>query len=307
MRTHWKLLVLTTALLGLGAVPGAAAKSACPKTASLVKKSCEFEVKSDGRLEEGKCLHSGDPAAVRACQGEVKTAAKEQKEECADQLEARQDLCESLAEDVYNPALDPADFVGAIDNPYAPFAVGRTWVYEGTTKEGVERVEIEVLDETKEILGIEATVVRDRAFLDGVLIEDTDDWVAQDSDGNVWYLGELSLNYEDGELVDIEGSWQAGVDGAKPGLWMKGSPAVGDFYRQELLLGEAEDAVEVLSLSEAVSVPADDFPSCLQTRDFTPVEPDALEHKFYAAGVGLVLEVNPESGERLELIEFTVP
>jgi hypothetical protein len=303
-----KLLAFGAAVFGLLALPAAAgAKSACPKTATLAKKSCELEVKSDRSLEEGKCLQSSDPAAAKACQAEVKAASKEEKGDCADQLEARQDLCESLGEDVYDPVLDPADFVAAIDNPYAPFAVGRTWVYEGTTKEGVERIEIEVLDETRTILGIEARVVRDRGFLDGELIEDTDDWVAQDVDGNVWYLGEISKNYEDGQIVDVEGSWEAGVDGAKPGFWMKAAPMVGDFYRQEFLLGEAEDAVEVLSLTEAVDVPAGSFPSCLQTRDFTPVEPDALEHKFYAPDVGLVLELDPESGDRLELIEYTVP
>ena len=88
---------------------------------------------------------------------------------------------------------------------------------------------------------------------------------------------------------------------------MKGSPAVGDVYRQELLLREAEDIGEVLSLSEEVSVPAGSFTDCLQTRDDTPIEPEVFEHKFYAPGVGAVLEVNPETGEKLELIEFVLP
>jgi hypothetical protein len=306
--SHRKLVVLAAAALGLLALPAAAgAKSPCGKTASLAKKSCDLEVKSDKSLEEGKCQQSADTAAVKTCQDEVKAAAKEEKEECGDQLDARKDLCERLDEEVYDPQLDPADFVAVIDNPYAPFGVGRTWVYEATTKEGVERVEIEVTAETRTILGIEARVVRDREFLDDVLKEDTEDWLAQDSEGNVWYLGELSLSYEDGQLEGIGGSWEAGVDGAKPGLWMKAAPMVGDVYRQEFLLGEAEDAGEVLSLTEAVEVPAGSFPTCLQTADFTPLEPDALEHKFYAPGVGLVLEVDVESGDRVELIEFTEP
>jgi hypothetical protein len=306
--SHRKLVVLAAAALGLLALPVAAgAKNPCGKTAGLAKKSCELEVKSDRSLEEGKCLQSADTAAAKACQAEAKAAAKEEKEECGDQLDARRDLCERLDEEVYAPVLDPADFVAVIDNPYAPFAVGRTWVYEKEGKEGLERVEIEVLDETRTILGIEARVVRDREFLDSELVEDTEDWLAQDADGNVWYLGELSLEYEDGQLVGVEGSWEAGVDGAKPGLWMKAEPMVGDVYRQEFLLGEAEDAAEVLSLSEPVEVPAGSFPNCLQTADFTPLEPDALEHKFYAPGIGLVLEVDVESGERLELIEFSEP
>ena len=244
---------------------------------------------------------------MKACEAAAKTAAKEAKADCADQLAARQDFCESLAEDVYNPVLDPADFVAVIDNPYSPFQVGRTWVYEKTSSEGLERTEIEVLDETKTILGIEATVVKDTVFLDGVLLEDTRDWLAQDMDGNVWYLGELSLGYTDGELASLEGSWEAGKDGAKPGFWMKADPMVGDVYRQELKLGTAEDGGQVLSLTEPVTLEHFSFPSCLQTKDFTPLEPDALEQKFFAPDVGLVLELDPESGDRTELIEFTVP
>ena len=307
MRTHCTFSALIVAVLGIAAAPAAAAKPACGRTAASLKKSCEFEVKADSRLEEGNCLQNSDPAAVKVCEAAVKTASKEAKADCADQLAARQDLCEGLGEDVYDPVLVPASFVAVIDNPFAPFQVGRTWVYEKTSKEGLERTEIEVLDETKTILGIEATVVKDTVFLDGVLLEDTRDWLAQDMDGNVWYLGELSLSYEDGELVSLEGSWEAGKEGAKPGFWMKADPMVGDVYRQELKLGVAEDAGEVLSLTEAVSVPAGSFPSCLQTNDFTPLEPDVLEQKFFAPDVGLVLELDPESGDRTELIEFTVP
>jgi hypothetical protein len=307
MRSSLFRLALCAAVSAALPVPAGAAKSACERTASFAKKSCRLEADSDRNLEEGKCLQTEDSAAAKACRSEAKAAAKEERGECTDQNEARRDLCDALDEDVYSPVLDPADFVATIDNPYAPFAPGNEWVYEKDGQEGLERVEVEVLEETKTILGIEATVVQDREFQDGVLVEDTQDWLAQDMDGNVWYLGELSLSFEGGVLAGLGGSWEAGVDGAKPGLWMKGAPAVGDFYRQEFLLGEAEDAVEVLSLSEAVSVPEGDFTDCLQTRDFTPLEPDGAEHKFYAAGVGLVLELDLESGERLELIERTVP
>lgn len=295
------------ALALLATPPVADARTVCKQTASLAVKSCRLESQSDRRLEEGKCLQSDDANAVRDCQSEAKQAAKEEREDCADRHEARLDVCDDLDEDVYDPVLDPADFVATITNPFAPFSPGRHWVYEGMTAEGFERVEVEVLSETRAILGIEATVVRDRAFLDGELIEDTVDWLAQDVDGNVWYLGEVAQNFEDGKLVDLEGSWEAGVDGAKPGFWMKGSPAVGDLYRQEFLLREAEDVAEVVSLSESVTVPAGSFSGCLQTRDYTPLEPDTFERKFYASGVGLLLEVNPETGERLELVEFTVP
>ena len=133
------------------------------------------------------------------------------------------------------------------------------------------------------------------------------DWLAQDVDGNVWYLGEVAQNFENGKFANLDGSWEAGVDGAKPGFWMKGDPAVGDVYRQELLLREAEDVGAVLSLSETVTVSAGSFAHCLQTRDATPLEPGVFGHNFYAPGVGLVLEVNPETGEQLELVEFSLP
>jgi hypothetical protein len=310
MRSIVTLLTLSTALTGLIAAPAAAAPGgnpACERTALLARKSCRLESHADKRLEEGKCLQSNEVAAVRECLAGARQAAREEREECGERHEARLEVCDALDEDVYDPILDPADFVPVIDNPYAPFAPGSHWVYEGMTEEGLERVEIDVLFGTRSILGIEATVVQDRVFLEGELIEDTVDWLAQDVDGNVWYLGEVAQNFEDDKLANLDGSWETGFEGAKAGFWMKGSPAVGDVYRQEFLLREAEDIGEVLSLSEAVTVSAGSFSGCLQTKDYTPIEPDAFEHKFYAPGVGLVLEVNPETGEQLELIEFVLP
>jgi hypothetical protein len=301
---------LTLALLVLGITPMPAAargKSACLRSASLARKSCKLEGKADRRLEDAKCLQTADPDAAKQCLSDAREAFGEASEDCADQFDARRDLCEELGEDVYAPVLDPADFVAAIDNPYAPFAVGSRWVYETQTPEGLERNEVEVTGETKTILGIQATVVHDVVFLDDVLVEDTLDWVAQDLDGNVWYLGELAQNFEDGELVDIEGSFEAGRNGAQPGLWMKADPQVGDVYRQEFALGEAEDFGRVLSLGAAAMVPAGSYVDCLQTEDGSPLEPDTLEVKTFAPGVGMVLEENPETGERTELVEVTMP
>ena len=164
---------------------------------------------------------------MRECQAQARDAAKEEREECGARHEARLDVCDALDEDVYDPDLDPADFVDTITNPFAPYAPGSRWVYEGMTAEGLERIEVEVLWETRTILGIEATVVQDRAFLEGELIEDTVDWLAQDVDGNVWYLGEVAQNFEDGKLANLDGSWEAGVDGAKPGLLDEGRPRGG--------------------------------------------------------------------------------
>jgi len=203
----------------------------------------------------------------------------------------------------YDPVINPADFVAQIDNQYLPLTPGTTLIYEGEIEDGMERIEVEVTHETKDILGVTCIVVRDTVRVDGELVEDTYDWFAQDKDGNVWYFGEDSKEYEDGE-VDPAGSWEAGVDGAKPGIIMKASPQVGDAYRQEYYEDEAEDMAEVLSLNESVSVAYGLFDNCLQTQEWTPLEPDVVENKYYAPGIGVVLEVTVVGeSERVELIE----
>jgi len=167
---------------------------------------------------------------------------------------------------------------------------------------------VTVTNETKEIMGVTCVVVRDTVTVDGELVEDTFDWYAQDKYGNVWYFGEESKQYEDGDLVSLEGSWKAGVDGAQPGIIMEADPVVGDLYRQEFAPGEAEDMGEVLALGETVTVPAGTFTDCLKTKDFTPMEPEVVEHKYYAPGVGVVKEVMVEGGtDIVELMEIVGP
>lgn len=278
----------------------------CRATAQKLFDACLLEAAEDSRVAAAVCLNRTDPAERRACSAEAGEAFRDAHVECREQSLARHTLCRTPGFDgAYDPEIDPADFVRGIDNPYAPFQVGSRWVYEKQGEDGLERVEIDVLAETREILGVECTVVRDRVFLDGELVEDTADWLAQDRDGNVWYFGELAQNFEDGRLHDLDGSWEAGVEGAKPGFWVKAAPEEGELYRQEWLPDEAEDVVEVLSLDADEAVPFDNGNPVLQTRDFTPLEPGKEEFKFYVPGVGLVLELDPESGERLELIEYT--
>lgn len=201
----------------------------------------------------------------------------------------------------YAPELDPADFVATVDNPYLPFVAGSRWSYEETNGDGeTEDIEIVVLDETREIAGITATVVRDTVTLDGVLVEDTHDWFAQDTEGNVWYLGEDVDNYdEQGELVDHDGSFEHGVDGAFGGIVMLADPQAGDAYRQEYFAGEAEDLGEVVRTGDTVSVPFGDFEDVIVTRDWNPLAPEVVEEKWFAPGVGLVYEtkVQGETGE----------
>jgi hypothetical protein len=202
--------------------------------------------------------------------------------------------------------LDPADFVAEIDNPYWPMSPGSTWVYRETDAEGaVQRVEVTVTDRTRTILGIEATVVHDVVTEDGELIEDTFDWYAQDTAGNVWYLGETTKEFENGKVSTTKGSWEAGVDGAQAGIIVPADPAVGMTYRQEYYAGEAEDEGEVLSLDERAEVPFGSFDNLLMTKDTTPLEPDILEHKFYAEGVGPILALGLSGGvSREELLRY---
>jgi hypothetical protein len=195
--------------------------------------------------------------------------------------------------------------VTTIDNAYWPMARGSRWVYRETDGEGgVQRVEVAVTDRTKTILGIQATVVHDVVSEDGEVIEGTFDWYAQDRWGNVWYLGEDTKEYDKGK-VSTEGSWEAGVDGAQAGVMLPGSPEVGHVYRQEYYEGEAEDAGEILSLEEQVEVPFGSYQDVLMTKDYTPLEPDVLEHKFYAQGIGPVLFVQVAGGSSTErLLSF---
>jgi hypothetical protein len=201
--------------------------------------------------------------------------------------------------------LDPNGFTSRIDNPYWPMAPGSRWVYRETDADGtVKHVEVTVTTKAKQILGIDAVVVHDVLIEDGEVKEDTYDWYAQATDGNVWYLGEDTKEFEEGK-VSTEGSWEAGVDGAQPGILLPSDPSRGLTYRQEYYKGHAEDSAEVLTLDARAQVPFGAFDHVLQTKEFTPLEPRLLEHKFYARGVGPVRAVTVRGGSgREELVSF---
>ena len=204
--------------------------------------------------------------------------------------------------------LDPADFSINIDNPYWPMAPGDKWVYRETDEGGTElRVEVTVTDRTRRIAnGIEARVVHDVVSEDGQLVEVTDDWYAQDRAGNVWYLGEDTAEYENGKVTTRSGSFEAGVDGAQPGIIMPANPQDGMSYRQEYYEGEAEDKAEVLSTNEQVEVPFGYFKGALLTKDLVPLEPKVSEYKLYARDVGPVLTIKTSGGSgREELISYS--
>lgn len=279
----------------------------CDETSLALSRACQRNAVGDFWTTRAECANLPSASARNACVNAAFSAMEEELDLCGEQFLSRSSVCSLMGGGIYHPKIDKMNFVSEVTNSYFPLVPGMTYIYEKVTPEETERIELTITHDTKEIEGLTAIVVRDVALVDGVLLEDTFDWYAQDKDDNVWYLGEISQNFDDGELTDLGGSWKTRVDGAKPGIIMLGNPQVGDFYRQEFLVGEAEDVAGVLSTNAFVSVPYGDFSQCLQTEDYTPLEPGHLEHKFYAPGIGLVLEVDTETGDRLELIDIIFP
>ncbi len=294
--------VVALAISVLWAGEACAFESQCERVASIAQKSCDREAAANYWLAVAKAANMPAGEAQDEAYAEARAELSEAREECGEVNDARIDFCEALEEEFYCPVIDPGDFDTPLPNPYYPLVPGTIRVYESETEDGMETIVVEVLAETREILGVECVIVHDVVYLDGVPIEDTLDYFTTDNEGNAWYFGENSVEYEDGFPVSTEGSWIAGEDGAKPGIIMPAAPEIGDIYRQEFLLAEAEDGGEILALDVTVTVPAGTFHNCIQTADFTPLEPDTLEFKFYAAGIGVVKEVDTESGEVVELV-----
>jgi len=205
--------------------------------------------------------------------------------------------------------LDPATFTTRIDNAWWPMRPGSSWAYRETDAEGAkQRVVVTVTRRTKQIAnGVTARVVHDAVTEDGEPVEITDDWYAQDACGNVWYLGEETREYENGKVASTKGSWEAGVDGAQPGVIVPARPRVGMRYRQEHYAGHAEDRASVFSRAEQVEVPFGFFGRgrVVMTRELNPLEPKVLEYTFYARGIGPVLAVTVSGGsDREELVRY---
>ena len=313
----------------------------CSETASAAYIACQNEVEDDYWIAVGNCINVSDADERKECKNEAWAQRKGEdgKELCKEQREARLEVCEDLGQGRYDPVLDdpgnylePAAIKAETANRYFPLVPGTTWVYKAFDEDDnlKEQITVKVTDKIKTIEYPEGsgkryncTVVNDVVEeYDSVedeyaVIEDTDDWYIQHKDtGDVLYMGEISRNYEDGELVDLEGSWQAGREFAKPGILMYGNPNPDDEeqqnpYRQEFALGDAEDIGEVVSRNEEhIEVLNGTFTNdLLQTKDFTPIEPNVFEYKYYAPGIGLILEVGYEddapTGERVELVNVT--
>ena len=302
------ILVALLASTGAGTVASARARKAldaCRASTHAAFRACRQEAQSDKLLAEGKCANLPDATKAKACNDQALADAKDALMGCTDQRDARTAVCDKLGPAPYSPVIDPTNFTSVIDNRLFPLVPGTTFVYEGQTAAGLEHDEFAVTHNTRTIAGVTCVEVHDTVTTAGKLTEDTRDWFAQDLAGNVWYMGENSLQLEDGLVVGTEGSWMAGVDGGVPGIIMEAHPAVGDFYRQEFLLKDAEDLAEVSSLDESVTLTNNNttYDHCLKTTETSPLEPDALENKFYALDVGNVLVVDVTAGERSELIQ----
>jgi hypothetical protein len=195
-------------------------------------------------------------------------------------------------------------FSAHVDNPWFPLAPGTTYVYRGVKDGKPARDVLTVTHRTAKIAGATCVVVHDRLYLKGRLSERTTDWYTQDRRGNVWYFGEDTAVLDaSGRVTSTEGSWRAGVDKARPGIYMPARPRPGQSGVEEDLKGHAEDHFEVLSLRAAVAVPYTSSARALLTKEWTPLEPGVLDHKFYLRGVGTVLEQSVKGGtERLELV-----
>jgi hypothetical protein len=207
----------------------------------------------------------------------------------------------------YHPKIEPAKFTAKLTNRYFPLSPGSTIVYTGTKDGAPERVEVKVLPTTRTIMGVKCAVISDVVTSNFTLVEKTTDWYAQDASGNVWYFGEDSKEYKNGVVTSTQGTWEAGVDNAQPGIIMQAVPKPGPAYRQEYRPGVAEDKGKVLRVNATRRVPAGSYRNVLVTYDTDPLTPDKLEHKWYAPGVGLIEAVRFGGGhhEHIKLAKVT--
>jgi hypothetical protein len=194
--------------------------------------------------------------------------------------------------------VDPSRFTARVTNPWFPLRPGTVWMYTGVKDGKPSRDVVTVTRRTVRVAGVPCIVVDDRLFLRGRLEERTSDWYAQDRAGNVWYFGEATAELDGaGRVATREGSWRAGVDGARPGIFMPARPTRGLSGRQEIYPGHADDRYRVVSLRAAVRTPYVSSRAALLTEEWTPLEPGVLDHKLYVRGIGTVLEVTVRGGD----------
>jgi hypothetical protein len=295
----------------------------CTQTADLLLDACKSSVMDDGAVGKAICLNITDQRGQNVCLSDLAGSQDEATQLCLGQHDTRLAACGVLGEGQYDPDFRPARF----DNPkrpsrpnaYFPLGVGKHWEYRSVTQVNT----VDVVNETKLIAGVNCIVFRDLVFEGGFLLEATDDWYVPGKDGSVWYFGEETKDYETfkgdkpvrPELDNIDGSFKTGRDGDKPGIIALASPQVGDAYLEEYSLANAEDVTEILSttysyghdpaLDEGVPAAlAQRFcaGNCVVTKNYSLLEPGLFARKYYARGVGTILEVE-NTGEVVQLVK----
>ncbi len=300
----------------------------CSATAQALHQACGHQTQDDYLVAVAVCINESDAQDRAECFEEARATRSEDTALCRDQLAERRDACGELGEERYDPEFEAfrfdRDFTNLTNpNPYFPLGIGNRWEFRSQDQSTV----VEVLNRTKLIDDVRCIVVRDVVHEEGKLDEATNDWYAQAKNGNVWYCGEETGTYETiqgdrpqlPELVSIDGSFKAGRDGDKPGIIFRATPTVGEVYIEEASLGNAEDATVVLSVDYAYGKdPVLDqlvprrlaqylcAGNCVVTRNFSMLEPGVFERKYYAPGIGVFLETEPESGEVVRLVKCNV-
>lgn len=305
----------------------------CDQTAEIMLQACKHDVRDNFYETLANCENLAHRSERNACSREAYAARSEEHEFCHEVSGARVEACEILGENRYdtdplldNEFIDP-DLVPDVysANPYVSVAAGHTYVLRAG-EDWEETVVVHVTEDTREILGVlcrvvvdivvETSIDEDSGEVEYEAVEVTDDWFAQTTAGDVVYCGEISRNYEDGVLRDLDGSFEAGIDFAKSGFLTLNTPVWGLAHRQEFALGEAEDIIHYIGIGTApTEAEGGNNPNskyscgtdlCLQTFDFAPIEPESTEHKYYLPGTGFVLAVAMEdseiTGEREELL-----
>lgn len=301
---------------------GAQTGAYCTQTADTLLDACRASVMDDGAVGKAVCINITDPKALNTCLDGLVDSQDEANRLCEGQHDTRLAACGVLGEDRYDPDFRPARFDNprrpSNPNPYFPLGVGKHWEYRSATQVNT----VDVVNETKLIAGVNCIVFRDLVFEGGLIHEATDDWYVPAKDGSVWYFGEEVKDFEAfkgdnplrPELVSIDGSFKAGRDGDKPGIIALASPRVGDVYLEEFSLGNAEDVTEILSTTYSYGhdrVLDEGVPrelaqrfcagNCVVTKNYSLLEPGLFARKYYARGVGTIIEVE-NTGEVVQLV-----
>jgi hypothetical protein len=195
-------------------------------------------------------------------------------------------------------------FTAGVTNPWFPLRPGTAYVYTGI-KDGKPSRDVVIVTHKMQVIdGVPCVAVQDRLYIRGRLFERTTDSYTQDSQGNVWYLGEETAELDtDGHVTSTEGSWQAGANSARPGILMPAEPHVGQSFRQEFYSGHAEDHFQIIGIQATVTPPH--AQATLLTKEWTPLEPGVIDHKRYVHSIGTVAEQTVKGGsERTEMISM---